>query len=904
MKDERFQILRDKFHFADFREGQEQIIEALLSRRDVVAVMPTGSGKSLCYQLPALLLEGVTLVVSPLIALMKDQVDTLTQNRIPATFINSTLSPSEQQQRLWQVREGGFKLVYVAPERFRNSSFMEGIQACCVSLLAVDEAHCVSEWGHDFRPDYLGLKAVITKLNHPPTAALTATATPEVRRDIIEQLGLNEPLTLVTGFDRPGLHFQVRQVENDKEKMQAIFFLLRPEPQCGIIYAATRKQVDEVASGLRTYGYKAGSYHAGMEMAERKSTQDQFMHGTLPIVVATNAFGMGIDKSDLRFIVHYDIPGSLEAYYQEVGRAGRDGKPSTCLLLFNYADIFTQEFFIDGNYPPRAVIEEVYQQLCAVGTDEIEITLKALAEQLSHAKASEMAMSSSLKILEKAGMIERGREGEHQAKVIPRVDPKSLLERLEHGAPIQKDIVSYCMDVLGASKDKTLAFDLQSMAEDLNLSLDQLRRALATLHNSGSLEYRAPFRGRGLRILQRVPVSRLNINYAEIERRAQFERQKLRRMVEYAYTQQCLRRFILEYFGESVTQSNCRNCSSCMEKGERSPARPLTEEEVLIVKKVLSCVARMKGQYGKMRVAQVLTGSKVKALEVLRLNRLSTYGLLAEFTQPEVLSILESLVESKLLQIEGTDYPLVKLTREGRGAMLGKTPISLVFPPVSGENEFVVTRPPENSDSPYHEELFEALREMRRKMASAANLPPYIIFHDETLKAISRCLPRSPSELLSVRGCGERKIEMYGEQTLAVIETFLKHHPEATPVSTTPVSDSQSSTPREPLGNSCEVTWTLWQQGKTVAEIGKERGLAASTIFGHLERLMKEGRAINLSRQLSQERIALIEEVLARSGGERLTFVKTLLPPDVSYEEIRLVLGLHAQKKQVQKGNA
>src|SRR5437867_841833 len=466
MKDEHFQILRDKFHFADFREGQEQIIETLLSGRDVVAVMPTGSGKSLCYQLPALILEGVTLVISPLIALMKDQVDGLTRNRIPATFINSSLTPSEQQQRLSQAREGQFKLIYVAPERFRNPSFMQGIQTCAVSLLAVDEAHCVSEWGHDFRPDYLRLKTVISTLKHPPVAALTATATPEVRRDIIEQLGLHQPLTLVTGFDRPGLRFQVRQVENEKEKMNAILSLLKQGSQCGIIYAATRKHVDEVTLGLRAYGYEVGSYHAGMEMAERKSTQDQFMRGTLPGVVATNAFGMGIDKSDLRFIVHYDIPGSLEAYYQEVGRAGRDGKPSTCLLLFNYADTFTQEFFIDGNYPPRALIEEVYQRVCAVGTDEIEITLKALAEQLSQAKASEMAVSSALKILDKAGLIERGIEGEHQAKVTLRIEPKALLQQLEQAATIRKEVVSYCVDALGASKGKTLAFDLQTTAKD------------------------------------------------------------------------------------------------------------------------------------------------------------------------------------------------------------------------------------------------------------------------------------------------------------------------------------------------------------------------------------------------------------------------------------------------------
>ncbi|MGB8993558.1 MAG: ATP-dependent DNA helicase RecQ, partial [Desulfobaccales bacterium] len=382
MKDELLRALREKFHFSDFRKWQEEIIDTLLTRRDVVVVMPTGSGKSLCYQLPALLLDGVTLVISPLIALMKDQVDGLVQNQIPATFINSALTPSEQGQRLREIQQGNYKLVYIAPERFRNQGFMEGIQSCRVSLFAVDEAHCVSEWGHDFRPDYLRLKAVVEKLSHPPVAALTATATPDVRHDIITQLGLRQPIAFVAGFDRPNLRFHVRKVEGEKDKIDAIMTLLRKEARRGIIYAATRKNVETITLTLQANGYKAGSYHAGMEMESRRSVQDRFMEGSLPVVVATNAFGMGIDKADLRFVIHYDVPGSIEAYYQEVGRAGRDGKPATCLLLFNYGDTFTQEFFIDGSYPSRDMIERTYEVLCDIGTDEIEMTQKALAGRL------------------------------------------------------------------------------------------------------------------------------------------------------------------------------------------------------------------------------------------------------------------------------------------------------------------------------------------------------------------------------------------------------------------------------------------------------------------------------------------------------------------------------------------
>jgi ATP-dependent DNA helicase RecQ len=579
MKEEHLRILNEKFHFSSFRQWQEEIIDTLLTRHDVVVVMPTGSGKSLCYQLPSLLLEGVTLVISPLIALMKDQVDGLVQNQIPATFINSALTPSDQGQRLREVQQGRYKLVYIAPERFRNPGFMEGIQSCRVSLFAVDEAHCVSEWGHDFRPDYLRLKEVAERLGRPPVAALTATATPDVRRDIITQLGLRKPMTFVAGFDRPNLQFRVKKAEGDSEKIDAIVALLKKGAERGIVYAATRKNVEAVTWALRSKGYKAGSYHAGMEMESRKLVQDRFMEGALPMVVATNAFGMGIDKADLRFVVHYDIPGSIEAYYQEVGRAGRDGEPATCLLLFNYADTFTQEFFIDGSYPSRDMIERTYLALCGIGTDEIEITQKALAGLLGGKKTNEMAVSSCLKILEKAGHIERGSEGDRQARVTLRIEPDEFRRRSGGKSRQQNEIVNFCLDILEASRERTVLVDLDVMAEDLNLSQEQLRRHLAMLHQTGSIEYRPPFRGRGLKIRLRVPLSQLNIDFKEIERRSLFERKKLRKMIDYAYTDQCLRQFILEYFGERSSRHHCDNCSNCLDEDKTNTFRFFGKKE-------------------------------------------------------------------------------------------------------------------------------------------------------------------------------------------------------------------------------------------------------------------------------------------------------------------------------------
>jgi ATP-dependent DNA helicase RecQ len=612
---------------------------------------------------------------------------------------------------------------------------MEGIQSCRVSLFAVDEAHCVSEWGHDFRPDYLRLKGVVERLSHPPVAALTATATPDVRRDIITQLGLRQPVAFVAGFDRPNLRFHVRKVEGEKDKIDAIMALLKKEGRKGIIYAATRKNVEAITLALRSNGCNAGSYHAGMEMESRKSVQDRFMDGGLPVVVATNAFGMGIDKADLRFVVHYDVPGSIEAYYQEVGRAGRDGKPATCLLLFNYADTFTQEFFIDGSYPSRNMIERTYEVLCDIGTDEIEMTQKALADRLGRTKSNEMAVSSCLKILEKAGAIERGSEGEHQARVTLRIEPEALQRQVHGKSKTQKEIADYCLDVLDGSKDKTLLVDLDLMAVRLNLAPELLRRHLSTLHQAGLIDYRPPFRGRGLKILSRVPVSELSINFQEIERRSLFERKKLRRMIDYAYTDECLRRFILEYFGERMTRDSCDNCSNCLDEGEPRASRtfPPLEKRAIF----------RRGDINK---------------SSLRARRPS--GLAA--------------IPSRKGEIKAPSF----LTGQVKKERMPK--------------EKLPEKSSEELDLPCHEDLFASLKEMRLKLARASNLPPFVIFHDRTLRAISQRLPQTISELLGIKGFGEYKVSAYGDQTIEVIRAYLKTHPEAKPLSRHGRSSSKS----------------------------------------------------------------------------------------------------------------
>jgi len=345
--------LRTHFGHQQFRQGQEEIVAAVLGGRDVLAVMPTGSGKSLGYQLPAVMLPGTTLVVSPLISLMKDQVDELNRRGIGSASLHSMLSADHRREVLSAARAGALRLLYVAPERFASDQFLRLLGELAVARFVVDEAHCVSEWGHDFRPDYRRLcaaaalcRTIDRAATRPPIAAFTATATPEVRADIVALLGLEEPQVLVAGFDRPNIYLRVERADSDEDKNELLPGLVRGRR--ALVYAATRKTTEAAASCLKSSGVEAAVYHAGLEDRERMRVQDAFATGSLPVVCATNAFGMGIDRPDVDAVVHYAIPGSVEAYYQEIGRAGRDGRAATATLLWDPADVSTRRFLIDS----------------------------------------------------------------------------------------------------------------------------------------------------------------------------------------------------------------------------------------------------------------------------------------------------------------------------------------------------------------------------------------------------------------------------------------------------------------------------------------------------------------------------------------------------------------------------
>jgi ATP-dependent DNA helicase RecQ len=435
-----------RFGHESLRPGQSEVIADIFSGKPVIAVMPTGAGKSLCYQLPAVIYGergGVTLVVSPLIALMKDQVDALTARGVPAVALTSHAGASEQAAILDGIRAGEYTLVYVAPERFRSPRFVEALRSLAgrLALVAIDEAHCISEWGHDFRPDYRRLGSIVKTLGAPRLAAFTATATPEVRRDIAHQLGMTGARPHVRGFDRPNLRYEVMKVGGAADKAHQIAEVVRlREGGVALVYAATRKNAEAYALELKAAGMKVRVYHAGLENNAREKAQDHFMAGQLDAIVATNAFGMGVDKRDIRLVVHADIPRSPEAYYQEAGRGGRDGKPTRCVLLFNHSDIRLQEFLIDASYPSAEVLRGLWKLLrdrpnlgeLTPYDDELEARLKkGLGAEVSNA-----TIGAAIRILERHGMLRR--DDAHLAAVrpdpgadFPTLDVTSLQRRAE-----------------------------------------------------------------------------------------------------------------------------------------------------------------------------------------------------------------------------------------------------------------------------------------------------------------------------------------------------------------------------------------------------------------------------------------------------------------------------------------
>ena len=560
--------LQRHFGYDEFRPGQREAILSVLRGRDTLIVMPTGGGKSLCFQIPALVLPGLTLVVSPLIALMLDQVNALERRGVRAALINSTLSSGEIEERLARAAAGQLDLLYVAPERFGSPVFRRALADMTIGLVAVDEAHCVSQWGHDFRPSYLKLRDVWQEIGRPRVMALTATATPEVRRDIVEQLGLREARIIVRGFDRPNLRWTVRREEKLSEKGQLLISALGQGDETAVVYASTRKVVEAATELLRGAGIDAAAYHAGLPRERRARVQEEWTVGNLPVVVATNAFGMGIDKEDVRRVIHFQMPGSLEAYYQEAGRAGRDGEPAECTLLHSYRDRFTHEFFIRSSYPPRKIVRATFRALRdAVRAVGAPVTPAQFAARVKDAK-SEGEIYSALRILRDAGAVE-DTAARSSCTVRWIASPAQLRQLLEYenGSEEQlavQPVLEGLARISAQGERRHLRLSRREVARWTGGDFGAAREALDALQRAGLIGWRDD----GLRSgyvpsdLNLEPDA-LPVDWERVAARRALEMRKLKRMETYAYQTGCRRRYLLRYFGEEMPRGRCAGCDRC-----------------------------------------------------------------------------------------------------------------------------------------------------------------------------------------------------------------------------------------------------------------------------------------------------------------------------------------------------
>ena len=555
-------VLHERFGYEAFRPGQERAVESVLERRDTLVVLPTGGGKSICYQVPALVLPGLTVVLSPLISLMKDQVDALVNRGVPATFLNSTLSSSEISARTTRIKRGEVKLLYVAPERFDLGTFADRLREVGVSLLAIDEAHCISEWGHDFRPSYLRIAQIRERLGWPPVVALTATATPHVRTDIARQLRLENQRTVITGFDRRNLRYHVVPTRTDRDKDEALIDILRGRPGLAVVYASTRRAVEKIAESLNRAGVAAIGYHAGLDDARRHEVQDRFMREDVRVIVATSAFGMGIDKPNVRLVVHYTMPGTLEAYYQEAGRAGRDGLEGDCYLLHAFQDRFTHEFFVKGAHPERALVEQVHAVLRADADDSGAFDLDAddIAARV-RGKVAARDIDAVLRMLAQAGVVRN--DPEDGSRVYVR-----LLATAER---IRKELGDEALDIgllraiwraAGAALYEGATVDLAGLPPGFGGQSGAVP-ILDRLQADQYVEWRRL--GGGRRLADRAKgLDAYPIDWATLDRRRKADLAKLDMMQQYAYTRTCRRAFVLRYFGDPAARAACAGCDNCL----------------------------------------------------------------------------------------------------------------------------------------------------------------------------------------------------------------------------------------------------------------------------------------------------------------------------------------------------
>jgi ATP-dependent DNA helicase RecQ len=762
------------FGFSTMLPGQAETIACTLRGEDVLCILPTGGGKSLCYQLPALMMErGTTLVISPLIALMKDQVDSLPDAlRHKVVAINSSLDGQELSRCQSRIARGAYRLVYAAPERLRQPPFLHALRRAGITRLVIDEAHCVSAWGHDFRPDYLAIGQARHELGVPPVLAMTATAPPRVRHDIVQHLadptltqarppdqpGEDRIRVVVGDLVRPNLWLEVFRASDLDAKLQHLLAICGAETGSGIVYAGSRARCEELALLLRRHGVAADHYHAGL--ADRASAQDAFMSGRTRVVVATIAFGLGIDKPDIRFIVHFEPPGSLEAYYQEAGRAGRDGQPSRCTLMISPSDhsMLTQRARRD-----------------ALSTEFLRETYRAVQRRTSSASWGALAAEDlqrdlqsdgtrvrvALSLLEEAGLVRCGRDL-----------PRAVVVRLRVDDPcrLPPDLQTFCQAVR-LRPGQYLPLDPLDIALKATLDPGEMELKLLNWADEGWLEYRPSGRNALLELLPAPPDASDRVA-ALLERYEAIQKQRIDELLSYARTRRCRHAHIAAYLGAPSPQ-RCSSCDNCVGTQPVSgPSLPDLREQRTII---LQCVAHGPWNWGRQTLLRILRGDEGagRASRALhpRAHENPHFGALAFRSETAIAQLLAQMEAAGLLRARQLQGKSVVIDLTPAGAQALRDPSSLETldhldnPPAPRGQ---VPDPPGEPD----EVLFQVLRAWRLEEARQHSVPPYVVLHDSVLRAIAAHCPCSLEALAQIKGVGPAKLDRYGT---AVVELVNAH---------------------------------------------------------------------------------------------------------------------------------
>lgn len=852
-------ILSEIFGFSEFRPGQEEIIESILNGNNVLAVLPTGGGKSLCYQIPTLMGETFSIVISPLIALMKDQVDSLNKNKIISAFINSTLTYHEVEKVFREITSGQIKLLYVSPERLENIDFVERIRNLNPKYIFVDEAHCISEWGHNFRPSYRKITKFCEEIGNKNISTFTATAVPEVQRDIIEHFNFSNPRIFIRGFERKNLQLSVIRTSRKKER---VLSLIKNNKLPVVIYTSTRKNAEELSEFLTMNGMLANYYHAGLAAEQRRMIQDDFMHDRVKIICATNAFGMGVDKPDIRLLIHYNIPASIENYYQEIGRAGRDEKSSKIYLLFEERDYHIQKYFIENNFPTDEEVKQVYNSICdytqiAAGSNyinRIQID-KGIENLLLPYKINKQKLLASLKILNENDLLEFNSDGNKFSYIrilFNKTELKTFIKKYTRN--LMRDVLVYILRSFGdVVYNKKVKIDTANVAKKLDSVEADIVKIFQKLSISGVVEFDQPLENPSVRLLStRIYPNNLNLNIRNWLEHKKNTENKLNKMRDYIFTDICRFEYILKYFGEEQKDYSCGKCDNCANDNEMDSAQLEYLEEIII-----NTLHEANGRIKRIDLIKILLGSGKHS----GLKKFSNFGVCKHFKNDDLNEIIEHLLQKDI--IKKFDSQLV-LSDKGKN----------IF---TNPEEIPKIKINSNSDYESNLELFNRLKQVRKTSARKFSQSPQLICSDAILREIVELKPNSPSKIMTVEGFNQWMFNKIGEDFLEAIYEFKRE------------SSIKKDIKQDKIPANIQLVYELLNKKYSLEDIASLTKLPEAVVSMQLESILGYFPKTNISTLIKKHEIDLIEKEISK-GSVDMKEIKQNLPGFINYAKIRIVL--------------